>query len=262
MLKMINVEVKYHEVILALRGVSLEVPKGQMVSILGANGAGKTTILRAISGTLLREDGEVTDGSIEFDGRRIDGLEPFSIAEGGILHVMEGRRIFSHLSVEENLLTGAIMRRDVRSKKVLDEVYAYFPHLVSVQKRVAGYLSGGEQQMVVIGRALMSRPKLLLLDEPSLGLAPLILKEIFEILKAVNQREGISILVVEQNAKIALESTHYGYVLENGRIVLDGPSNKLKENEDIKEFYLGLSELGTRKSYRDFKHYSRRKRWL
>jgi branched-chain amino acid transport system ATP-binding protein len=262
MLKLINVEVKYHEVILVLRGVSFEVPKGQMVSILGANGAGKTTILRAISGTLLREDGKVTDGSIEFDGSRIDRLEPFSIAETGILHVMEGRRIFSHLSVEENLLTGAIMHRNIRSKKMLEEIYAYFPLLLSVQKRVAGYLSGGEQQMVVIGRALMSRPQLLLLDEPSLGLAPLILKEIFEILKNINRREGISMLVVEQNAKIALDSTHYGYVLENGRIVLDAPSNKLKENEDVKEFYLGLSELGTRKSYRDFKHYSRRKRWL
>ncbi len=262
MLKLINVEVKYHEVILVLRGVSLEVPKRQMVSILGANGAGKTTILRAISGTLLREDGKVTDGSIEFDGRRIDRLEPFSIAEAGILHVMEGRRIFSHLSVEENLLTGAIMHRNIRSRKMLEEVYAYFPLLLSVQKRVAGYLSGGEQQMLVIGRALMSRPRLLLLDEPSLGLAPMILKEIFEILRNINSREGISILVVEQNAKIALDSTHYGYVLENGRIVLDAPSNKLKENEDIKEFYLGLSELGTRKSYRDFKHYSRRKRWL
>jgi branched-chain amino acid transport system ATP-binding protein len=262
MLKLINVEVKYHEVLLALRGVSLEVPKGHMVSILGANGAGKSTTLKAISGVLLREDGKVTDGYIEFEGNRIGKLEPYSIAETGILHVMEGRKIFEHLSVEENLLTGGIMHGNAGPKKFLEEVYAYFPGLVKVKKRVAGYLSGGEQQMVVMGRALMGRPKLLLLDEPSLGLAPLVLKEIFEILKNINQKEGISMLVVEQNAKIALDSTHYGYVLENGRIVLDGPSDKLRDNEDIKEFYLGLSELGKRKSYRDFKHYSRRKRWL
>jgi branched-chain amino acid transport system ATP-binding protein len=262
MLKLINVEVKYHEVLLALRGVSLEVSRGRMVCILGANGAGKTTILKAISGVLLRDDGEVTDGCVEFEGSRIDGVEPYAVAEAGIHHVMEGRKIFEHLTVEENLLTGGIMHGSAKSKRFLEETYAYFPFLNSVRKRVAGYLSGGEQQMVVMGRALMSRPKLLLLDEPSLGLSPLMLKEIFEILKNINQKEDIGMLVVEQNAKIALDSTSYAYVLENGRIVLDGPSDKLRDNEDIKEFYLGLSDLGKRKSYRDFKHYSRRKRWL
>ena len=262
MLKLVNVVVRFHEAILVIRGVSLEVLQGQIVSLLGANGAGKTTILKAISGILHPEDGKVSEGFVDFEGRRIDKLEPYAIVEAGILQVMEGRRIFEHLSAEENLLTGAIIHRNVSTKKNLEKVYAYFSQLVSVRKRVAGYLSGGEQQMVVIGRALMGRPKLLLLDEPSLGLAPTLLKEIFKILETINRDEGIGMLVVEQNAKIALDFSNYGYVLENGRIVLDGPSDKLKENEDIKEFYLGLSELGSRRSYRDFKHYSRRKRWI
>jgi len=262
MLKLINVEVRYHEVILVIRGVSLEVNRGQIVSLLGANGAGKTTILKSISGILHPEDGKVSDGSVTFEGKRIDKWEPYAIAEAGILQVMEGRRIFEHLSVEENLLTGAIMHKHKSTSEDLEEVYSYFPRLVTVRKRTAGYLSGGEQQMLVIGRALMGRPKLLLLDEPSLGLAPNLIKEIFNVLEAINRDRGISMLVVEQNAKIALNCTQYGYVLENGRIVMDGPSKELMENEDIKEFYLGLSELGSRRSYRDFKHYSRRKRWL
>jgi branched-chain amino acid transport system ATP-binding protein len=262
MLKLVNVEVKYHEVILVLRGVSLQVEKGQMVSLLGANGAGKTTLLKAVSGILIPEDGKVTDGYIEFEDLRIDKLEPFEVAECGILQVMEGRRIFEHLTVEENLLTGAILHGNGRTKQDLDKVYAYFPKLPQFRKRTAGYLSGGEQQMVVIGRALMGRPKLLLLDEPSLGLAPILIREIFDILRNINQDEGIGMLVVEQNAKIALERTQYGYVMENGRVVLDGPAERLKENEDIKEFYLGYSEKGKKRSYRDFKHYSRRKRWL
>lgn len=262
MLELVNVEVRYHEVILVIRGISLEVQQGQIISLLGANGAGKTTILKAISGILHHEDGKVSEGFVKFEGRRIDKWEPYATAEVGILHVMEGRRIFEHLSVEENLLTGAIMHENGRTHRDLEKVYTYFPKLASVRRRTAGYLSGGEQQMVVIGRALMGRPKLFLLDEPSLGLAPILIKEIFDILKSINRDEGISMLVVEQNARIALDSSNYGYVLENGRIVLDGPSDKLKQNEDIKEFYLGLSELGSRRSYRDFKHYSRRKRWL
>jgi len=262
MLELVNVEVRYHEVILVIRGISLEVQQGQIVSLLGANGAGKTTILKAISGILHHEDGKVSEGFVKFEGKRIDRLESYAIAEAGILHVMEGRRIFEHLSVEENLLTGAIMHGNVRTHSDLEKVYTYFPKLATVRKRTSGYLSGGEQQMVVIGRALMGQPKLFLLDEPSLGLAPLLIKEIFDILKTINRDEGISMLLVEQNARIALDSSNYGYVLENGRIVLDGLSDKLKQNEDIKEFYLGLSELGSRRSYRDFKHYSRRKRWL
>lgn len=262
MLKLVNVEVKYHEVILVIRGVSIEVAAGQIVCLLGANGAGKTTILKAISGILRTEDGKVSDGFIDFEGKRIDKLEPYDVAEAGILQVMEGRRVFEHLTVEENLLAGAVPHGDGRTKQDLEKVYAYFPKLTPVRKRIAGYLSGGEQQMLVIGRGLMGRPKVLLLDEPSLGLAPILVKEIFEVLKVINSEEGVSILLVEQNAKMALDISNYGYVLENGRVVLDGSSATLKQNEDIKEFYLGLSELAARRSYRDFKHYSRRKRWL
>lgn len=262
MLKLVNVEVRYHEVILVIRGVSLEVKEGQIVSLLGANGAGKTSILKSISGILRPEDGRVTDGSVEFKGQPIHTLEPYEIAEIGILQVMEGRRIFEHLTVEENLLTGAILHGNGRTKEDLEKIYRYFPKVLQHRKRIGGYLSGGEQQMVVIGRALMGRPELLLLDEPSLGLSPILMKEIFSILHTVNRDERISMLIVEQNAKIALDLSSHGYVLENGRIVMDSPSDKLKNNEDIKEFYLGLSELGKRKSYRDFKHYSRRKRWL
>jgi branched-chain amino acid transport system ATP-binding protein len=262
MLRLVNVEVRYQEAILVIRGISLNVLQGQIVCLLGANGAGKTTTLKAISGILYTEDGKVSDGSIEFLDRRIDKCQPFDIAEAGILQVMEGRRIFGHLTTEENLLTGAIMRGNGRTKQDLKKVYTYFPKLVPLRKKTAGYLSGGEQQMLVIGRALMGQPKLLLLDEPSMGLAPILTKEIFGILGELNRDEKISMLLVEQNAKLALGTSNYGYVLENGRIVLDGPSEKLKDNEDIKEFYLGLSEIESRKSYKDVKHYSRRKRWL
>lgn len=262
MLKLVNVEVRYHEVILVIRGVSIEVSTGQTVCLLGANGAGKTTILKSISGLLRTEDGKVSDGSVEFEGKPIDKLEPYDVAKAGILQVMEGRRVFEHLTVEENLLAGAIPHGDGRTKEDLERIYAYFPKLIPHRKRITGYLSGGEQQMLVIGRGLMGRPKILLLDEPSLGLAPILVKEIFDILGVINSQEKVSMLLVEQNAIMALNISNYGYVLENGRVVLDGPSATLEQNEDIKEFYLGLSALTTRRSYRDFKHYSRRKRWL
>lgn len=263
MLRLNNIEVIYSDVILVLKGVSLEVPEGKTVALLGANGAGKTTALKAISGVLRTELGEVTDGSIEFDTRRIDRMDPEEIVKLGIVQVMEGRRLFEHLTVEENLLVGAYPRKeqaDVRSD--LEKVLAYFPKLQEMRPRTSGYLSGGERQMLVMGRALMGRPRVMLLDEPSLGLSPLLVKEIFKIVQQINEQEGVSILVVEQNAHIALKLSDYGYVMENGRIVLDGPSEKLRENEDIKEFYLGLSEKGKRKSYREVKHYRRRKRWL
>lgn len=263
MLRLNNVEVIYSDVILVLRGVSLEVPDGKIVALLGANGAGKTTTLKAISGVLHTELGEVTDGSIEFDGLRIDRMDPEAIVRLGIVQVMEGRRLFEHLTVEENLLVGAYARDDSRGiKEDLEKVYGYFPKLLQMKRRTSGYLSGGERQMLVMGRALMARPKVMLLDEPSLGLSPLLVKEIFKLVREINHRERVSILLVEQNARIALGLSDHGYVMENGRIVLDGPSSKLKDNEDIKEFYLGLSELGARKSYREVKHYRRRKRWL
>ncbi len=263
MLQLNNIEVIYSDVILVLRGVSLEVPEGRIISLLGANGAGKTTTLKAISGVLYTELGKVTDGSIEFNGMRIEGKAPEEIVQMGIVQVMEGRRLFEHLTVEENLRVGAYARKD---KKVIprdmESVYGYFPRLRDLKGQVSGYLSGGERQMLVIGRALMSHPKVMLLDEPSLGLSPLLVKEIFEIIKKINKEEKTSILLVEQNAKIALSISDYGYIMENGRVVFDGPSQKLKENEDIKEFYLGLSQMGKRRSYREVKHYRRRKRWL
>jgi branched-chain amino acid transport system ATP-binding protein len=264
LLRVNNIEVVYHEVILVLRGVSLEVAPGSIVCLLGANGAGKTTTLKAISGLLSTEVGKVTDGSIEFNGSRIDRLGPEDIVRLGIVQVMEGRRILEHLTVEENLKVGAhaTSGNGARMKRDLDMVYGYFPYLKNLRSAVAGYCSGGEQQMLVIGRALMSHPKLMLLDEPSLGLAPLLVEEIYRIIKRINDEEKTSILLVEQNASIALDLASYGYVMENGRVVLDGPSEKLKDNEDIKEFYLGLSQIGQRKSYRDVKHYKRRKRWL
>ena len=263
MLRLNNIEVIYSDVILVLKGVSLEVPDGKIISLLGANGAGKTTTLKAVSGVLYTELGEVTDGSIEFDGARIDGKPPEEIVQMGIVQVMEGRRLFEHLTVEENLRVGAYARKDRDAiLKDLESVYSYFPKLKDLRGRVSGYLSGGERQMLVMGRALMSNPKVMLLDEPSLGLSPLLVKEIFEIVKKINKEEGTSILLVEQNAKIALSTSDYGYIMENGRVVLDGSSPKLKENEDIKEFYLGLSQVGKRKSYREVKHYRRRKRWL
>lgn len=263
MLRLNNIEVIYSDVILVLKGVSLEVQPGKVVALLGANGAGKTTTLKAISGVLRTELGDVTDGNIELDGTRIDRMDPEEIVRLGIVQVMEGRRLFEHLTVEENLLVGAYSRADtVGIREDLEKVYGYFPNLRDMRRRTSGYLSGGERQMLVMGRALMGRPKVMLLDEPSLGLSPLLVREIFKIIQRINSQERVSVLLVEQNARIALGISSYGYVMENGRVVLDGPSEKLMENEDIKEFYLGLSQKGKRKSYREVKHYRRRKRWL
>jgi branched-chain amino acid transport system ATP-binding protein len=264
MLKLNNIEVVYNDVILVLRGVSLSVEQGQVVSLLGANGAGKSTTLKAISGLLASQEGDVTRGSIEFEGQRIDNLSPDEIVRLGIVQVLEGRPLFSHLTVEENLRTGALFRgaKSAIVRSDIEEVYHYFPLLRDFRDRTSGYLSGGEQQMVVIGRALMAKPRLMLLDEPSLGLAPLLVQDIFSIIQRINQESGVSILLVEQNAHAALNIAHYGYVMETGRVVLDGPAEQLRRNADIKEFYLGLTQLGERKSYRDVKHYKRRKRWL
>ena len=264
MLKVNNIEVVYSDVILVLRGVSLEVPDGEMVSLLGANGAGKSTTLKAISGLLRTQEGEVTRGSIEWNGQRIDHMTPDEIVRLGIVQVIEGRPLFEHLTVEENLRTGALFR-NASSKEVaqdIEEVYHFFPRLKEFRNRTSGYLSGGEQQMVVIGRALMAKPKLMLLDEPSLGLAPMLVQDIFGIIKQINKESGVSILLVEQNANVALKTSSYAYVMETGRIVLDGSSEQLSENADTKEFYLGLTAVGERKSYRDVKHYKRRKRWI
>jgi len=263
MLHVNNIEVVYNQVILALKGVSLQVPDGAIVALLGSNGAGKSTTLKAISGLLHTELGEVTDGSIEFDGARIDHRDPVETVQRGVVQVMEGRRVLEHLTVEENLVVGA--QRRVSGTSVtqdLEKVYGYFPRLKTLRQRESGYLSGGEQQMLVIGRGLMAHPKLMLLDEPSLGLSPLLVEEIFDVIARINREERTALLLVEQNAIAALAIAHHGYVMENGRVVLDAPADKLKENEDIKEFYLGLTQLGERKSYRDIKHYKRRKRWL
>jgi branched-chain amino acid transport system ATP-binding protein len=257
-----NAEVIYSDVILVLRSISLQVEAGKIVALLGANGAGKSTTLKAISGLLIRDNGAVTRGSIEYDGQRLDKLAPEEISRLGIVQVLEGRRLFPHLTTEENLKTGALIRPRREMAGLLEEVYHYFPQLVNLRHRTAGYLSGGEQQMVAIGRALMSKPRLMLLDEPSLGLAPLLVREIFDIIHRINRDSNVSILVVEQNANVALRAAEYAYVMETGRIVLDGPAEQLAENADIKEFYLGLTQLGERKSYRDVKHYKRRKRWL
>ncbi|MCD4716265.1 MAG: ABC transporter ATP-binding protein [Desulfobacterales bacterium] len=262
MLKLNNVEVIYNDVILVLKGLSMELPIGKVFSLLGGNGAGKTTVLRSISGLLKTELGEVTDGSVEFEGVRIDKRNPEQIVRMGIVQVLEGRKLFDHLTVEENLKVSAVGVGRGEQKKDLVVVQNHFPKLVRLKDRTAGYLSGGEQQMLVIGSALMCHPKIMLLDEPSLGLAPLLVKEIFEIIKRINTEENLTILLVEQNVKAALGISEYGYIMENGRIVLDGPAEKLQENEDVKEFYLGLSTLGDRKSYREVKHYRRRKRWL
>lgn len=266
MLTLNNIEVIYSDVIQVLRGVSMEVPLGQIVALLGANGAGKTTTLKAISGLLHAQQGEVTRGNIEFDGQRIDRLSPEEIVQLGIVQVLEGRRLFQHLTVEENLVLGGVARRQgAQNSSVsedLEQVYHYFPQLTELRKRTSGYLSGGEQQMLVIGRGLMAHPKVMLLDEPSLGLAPLLVAEIFSITRQISADEGMAIVLVEQNARVALGVADYAYVMENGRIVLDGSSRQLQENEDIKEFYLGLTQVGERKSYRDVKHYKRRKRWL
>src|SRR5882724_2519929 len=262
-LKVNNIEVIYDHVILVLKGVSLDVPKGGIVALLGANGAGKTTTLKAISNLLHAERGEVTKGAIVFDGEQVHKLSPNALVQRGCIQVMEGRRCFAHLTVEENLLTGAFTRRDgkVAVARDLELVYSYFPRLKERRESTAGYTSGGEQQMCAVGRALMSRPKMILLDEPSMGLAPQIVEEIFEIVKNLNGKEGVSFLLAEQNTNMALKYASYGYILENGRVVLDGEAHALRENEDVKEFYLGIAE-GKRKSFRSGKHYRRRKRWL
>jgi branched-chain amino acid transport system ATP-binding protein len=263
MLSVNNIEVIYSDVILVLKGLSLEVPAGKIVALLGGNGAGKTTTLKAISGLLKSEEGEVADGSVSFMGERIDGRDPEDIVRRGVFQVMEGRRVFESLTVDENLRAGSYIRLDSAGvKSDLDLVFSYFPSLVRRRKIRAGYLSGGEQQMLAIGRALMARPKLLLLDEPSLGLAPLLVMEIFDIIRRINREEKTTILLVEQNARMALSIADHGYIMENGRIVLDDTAEKLRDNEDVKEFYLGLTEVGGRKNYRDVKHYRRRKRWL
>jgi len=263
MLEVNNVEVVYMSVIQVLRGVSLEVGDGKIGALLGVNGAGKTTTLKAISGMLKTEEGEVTDGSIDFDGKRIDRYGPEDIAAMGITQVMEGRRVLEHLNVEENLYVGAYLRIDRAGvKKDLEMVLDWFPKIKDLRRQMSGYLSGGEQQMLVIGRALMARPKLMLLDEPSLGLAPLLVGEIYEIIRGINAEQKMAILLVEQNARAALSIAGYSYVIENGRVALGGPAEKLRDNEDIREFYMGLSAVGSKKSYREVKHYRRRKRWI
>jgi branched-chain amino acid transport system ATP-binding protein len=257
-----NVEVIYDHVILVLKGVSLEVQEGKIVALLGANGAGKSTTLKSISNLLRAERGDVTKGSIEFRGQRIDRLNPSELVKRGVVQVMEGRHCFAHLTVEENLLTGAFTRSrrgDIGAD--LEKVYAYFPRLKHRRTSQAGYTSGGEQQMTAIGRALMARPSMILLDEPSMGLAPQIVEEIFAIVRDLNQKEGVSFLLAEQNTHVALRFADYGYILETGRVVMDGSAAALASNEDVKEFYLGMSS-GARKNYRDAKHYRRRKRWL
>ncbi len=263
MLKLNNIEVTYLNVIRVLHGVSLTVPDGAIITLLGANGAGKSTTLKAISGLLHVEEGEVTDGSIEWDDIRIDKKSPEDIGKLGIVQALEGRRVFGHLTAEENLLVGAFNRKNrAEINRDIEMVYEYFPRLRDLRKNTAGYLSGGEQQMLVIGRAMMATPKLMMLDEPSLGLAPMLVEEIYEIIKRFNDEQKTSILIVEQNVRVALSIAHYGYVMENGRIVLDGDAEFLKNNEDVKEFYIGLSAMGDKKNYREIKHYKRRKRWL
>jgi branched-chain amino acid transport system ATP-binding protein len=263
MLSLNNVEVIYDDVILVLKGMSMQVEEGQIVALLGANGAGKSTTLKAISGLLKPEDGEVTDGEIIFDGQPIHNREASEIVRTGIFQVMEGRRVFEHLTVEENLRAGAYIRKDRGNVgKDMALVYEYFPRLQERRNQTAGYLSGGEQQMLAIGRAMMARPRLMMLDEPSLGLAPLLVKEIFNIIQRINQERGVTILLVEQNARLALGIADYAFIMESGRIVLEGEPAVLADNPDVRVFYLGLTEVGKRKSYREVKHYKRRKRWL
>jgi branched-chain amino acid transport system ATP-binding protein len=263
MLALNNIEVVYDNSILVLKGVSLEAPEGQITTLLGANGAGKTTTLKAISGLLHAERGEVTKGSVEMDGERLDRLQAFDVVKRGVVQVFEGRRVFENLTVEENLVAGAHSRRDRNGVRgSIDRVHELFPVLRERRNQAAGYLSGGEQQMLVIGRALMSEPKVVLLDEPSLGLAPQLIEEIFRVIRRLKEEQHLTVLLVEQNATLALDIADHGYVMETGRIVLEGPAEALRQNSDIKEFYLGLNEAGARKSYRDTKHYRRRKRWL
>jgi branched-chain amino acid transport system ATP-binding protein len=263
LLEVNNIEVIYNHVILVLKGVSLSVPKGGITALLGGNGAGKTTTLKAISQLLHSERGEVTKGTIDYRGKTVKGLNPSDLVKRGVIQVMEGRHCFEHLTVEENLLTGAYTRQDgaVAIADDLDKVYTYFPRLKERRKSQAGYTSGGEQQMCAIGRALLSRPETILLDEPSMGLAPQLVEEIFGIVKDLNEKESVSFLLAEQNTNVALRFAHYGYILESGRVVMDGPAAELRENPDVKEFYLGVSEEG-RKSFRDTRSYRRRKRWL
>ena len=262
-LQLNNIEVVYNHVVLVLKGLSLQVEAGGIVALLGSNGAGKSTTLKAISGFLALEDGEITDGTITFDGDPLTGLPSHRIVRKGIFQVMEGRRIFEDLTVEENLVCGAFTRKDRSGVRTdLDKCFDYFPVLKKRLRQTAGYLSGGEQQMLAISRGLLARPRLLMLDEPSMGLAPLLVEEIFAIIQEINRREGTTILLVEQNAQMALSVSHYGYIMENGRVVLDGPVDRLLADKDVQEFYLGLGRHGHRKSYRDVKHYKRRKRWL
>jgi branched-chain amino acid transport system ATP-binding protein len=263
MLLINNIEVVYDRVILVLKGVSIDVREGAITTLLGANGAGKTTTLKAISGVLHSERGEVTKGTIQIGDRRIDGMRAHDVTRLGLAQVFEGRRVFEHLTVEENLVAGAHVQRDrARLAEGIERVNQYFPRLKDRRAMQSGYLSGGEQQMLVIGRALMSTPRVMLLDEPSLGLAPMLVEEIFQIVKRLNEEQKLTVLLVEQNATLALAIAEHGYVMENGRIVLEGTAAALRDNADIKEFYLGLTEVGARKSYRDVKHYKRRKRWL
>ena len=263
LLEINNIEVIYNHVILVLKGVSLNVPKGGITALLGGNGAGKTTTLKAVSNLLHSERGEVTKGSISYRGNLIEGFDPAEMVKRGVIQVMEGRHCFEHLTIEENLMTGAYTRKDGRSavEADLEMVYNYFPRLKERRKSQAGYTSGGEQQMCAIGRALMSKPETILLDEPSMGLAPQLVEEIFGIVKGLNESEGVSFLLAEQNTNVALRFAHYGYILESGRVVMDGPADELRENPDVKEFYLGMSEEG-RKSFRNVRSYRRRKRWL
>ena len=263
LLRVNNIEVVYDHVILVLKGVSLEVPEGGIVALLGANGAGKTTTLKSISNLLVAERGDITKGTIEYRGEAIQGLTANQLVKRGIIQVMEGRRCFEHLTVEENLLTGAFTRSDGASsvRRDLELVYSYFPKLKERRNSTSGYTSGGEQQMTALGRALMAKPKMILLDEPSMGLAPTLVEEIFVIMQQLNKNEKVTFLLAEQNTNMALRYCHYGYILENGRVVMDGEAENLRENTDVKEFYLGMSAEG-RKNFRDIKHYRRRKRWL
>ncbi|MGA2159688.1 MAG: ABC transporter ATP-binding protein [Dehalococcoidia bacterium] len=263
MLKLNNIEVSYLNVVKVLHGISITVEDGAVVALLGANGAGKTTTLKAISGLLRIEEGEINDGTIEWDGIRIDRKNAVDIGKLGIVQALEGRRVFEHLNAEENLLVGAFSRSNLKEVKAdLHMVFSYFPRLESLKHNTAGYLSGGEQQMLVIGRAMMAAPRLMMLDEPSLGLAPMVVEQIYDIIRRFNIDRKTAILLVEQNVRVALNTAHYGYVMENGRVVLDGSADYLKGREDVKEFYMGISASGDKKSYRDVKHYRRRKRWL
>ncbi|MCA0325839.1 MAG: ABC transporter ATP-binding protein [Proteobacteria bacterium] len=261
MLELNNAEVLYSDVILAVKGITARVPQGQCVTLLGANGAGKSTTLKAISNLIRTEDGRVTSGNVVFDGVDITSANPVDVVRRGLMHVMEGRKVLRHMTVEQNLIVGGHMQDTREARRMLDEVYGRIKRLAALRHRTAGYLSGGEQQMLVIARAMVARPKLIMIDEPSLGLAPLMVEEVYGLLREL-KASGVTLLIVEQNTRVALELADYGYVMESGRIVLEGPSSSLKSNEDVREFYLGLTVEGERKSFRDMKHYRRRKRWL